>query len=415
LNFVFDKVHLVRDQARISWKKTNQNIVNVWDIRWTEGTDLNRAQITVVKMPEEDALAFKELVFIYPDYIVGLRDNFEYNYNHFAYIFEAAKLSDSQKANKEKDQILTFNVLTRSGIVQEMTLSFQITESTQFKTYTLEDVYNQQINAVSGTTIEFQVPHLNFRGNNLDYKTNLDNKGLLVFKNPFTITKDPKDTTTTTIEILDELYGQSFSADGKIQTFHICDTIITTDVKVSCSVPVASTKPATFTTKLVPKSQVSSLFGIYTAFEDSSSVDKYKVSFYAKKPIGDKVDEVTFLDVDFGVFGGDQKTSRPIISMSIKDQKVILIGLRGSEIVQIEIGVGLVAEKKSVDFKDYIPSFKGKNCTPVDISRADFQDSTSENVLILVNRSYITYDCKNQDGSNSVRSIVDWRAKQDEG
>jgi len=89
----------------------------------------------------------------------------------------------------DRDQFINIRVIDDSTIysVQQMSIVYHLVDQRQMKAYSRDDSYTTTINAIKGTTIEFQVPELNFRGNNLDYSIDTKGNGFMIYKNPFTV------------------------------------------------------------------------------------------------------------------------------------------------------------------------------------------------------------------------------------
>lgn len=177
-------MHLVQNTVRVAWvDPTSKDVKNIWEVKWDQDRKQNHA-LTKVNIRE----GFKNVIFVFPSYIVGLRQHYEYNFNHFNYIFDPSKLDESQKV-LDRDQFINISVIADSTVysVQQMSIVYHLVDQRQLKTYSREDVYSSTINAIKGTTIEFQVPELNFRGNNLEYQIDLKGNGIMLYKNPFTV------------------------------------------------------------------------------------------------------------------------------------------------------------------------------------------------------------------------------------
>lgn len=320
LAFDIGTVHLVQNKVRMSWiDPQSKDVKNIWEVRWDQDRKQGHA-LTRVNIRE----GFKQLVFVFPDFIVGLRQHFEYNFNHFNYIFDPSKLEESQKI-MDKDQFINIQVIADSTVysVQQMSIVYHLVDQRQMKTYSREDSYTTTINAIKGTTIEFQVPDLNFRGNNLDYQVDTKGNGVMIYKNPFTIeSANPQEK----IQILDEMYGQSIS--GSTYNIHICDLTITTDVKVKCN-PAA--KSVTYQHgDLKQLASANSLFGIYTAFEgkNAAKLGEIPIAKYEKKALGND-HKLEIINIDFTTDLGGKPD---LVSMSIGEKKVTVLAIKGHKV-----------------------------------------------------------------------------------
>ena len=385
--------HLVANKVRVAWMDpTSKDVKNIWEIKWDQDRKQGHA-LTRVNIRE----GFKQLVFVFPDHIVGLRQHFEYNFNHFNYIFDPSKLDESQKV-MDRDQFINIRVIEESTIysVQQMSIVYHLVDQRQMKAYSREDSYTTTINAIKGTTIEFQVPELNFRGNNLDYSVDTKGNGFMIYKNPFTVEPaNPQDK----IQVLDEMYGQSIN--GKTYNIHLCDLIITTDIKVKCK---EAAKSITYTHgDLKQVAQANSLFGIYTAFEgkNPSNLAEIPIAKYVKKSLNNE-HKLDFINIDFQAELGGKPD---LVAMAVGEKKVIVLAIKGHKIAQRELDDNSAQAKQSFDLTAFIPSFKGQECKPIEISKTDFYNTSN----LMVNRAFITYDCA------SIRTIVDWRTKANSG
>lgn len=73
------------------------------------------------------------------------------------------------------------------------------------KTYSQDSNNKASISAIEGTLIEFQIPEINFRGNNIRYEVdNLKDHGIMISKNTFNVVSEPK---TDKVELLDDLFA----------------------------------------------------------------------------------------------------------------------------------------------------------------------------------------------------------------
>ena len=280
--------------------------------------------------------------------------------------------------------------------VQQMSIVYHLVDQRQMKTYSREDSFTTTINAIKGTTIEFQVPDLNFRGNNLDYQVDTKGNGVMIYKNTFSVEPAaPQDK----IQLLDEMYGQSIT--GKTFNIHVCDLTITTEVKVKCK-PAA--KSITYDAgDLKQIAQANSLFGIYTAFEgkNAAKLGEFPVMKYEKKSLNNE-HKLEIIPIDFSTELGGKPD---LVSMSVGEKKVTVLAIKGHKVAQRALDDHAGVTKQNFDLSDFIPSFKGQECKPIEISKTDFYNPSNQ----IVNRAYITYNCA------SIRTIVDWRTKASSG
>lgn len=202
------------------------------------------------------------------------------------------------------------------------------------------------------------------------------------------------------------MYGQSIN--GKSYNIHVCDLLITLDVKVRCKEAAKSITYAAGDLKQI--AQANSLFGIYTAFEgkNPTKAGLLPIAKYVKKALG-KEHNLEFIEIDFT----DELGGKPdLVSMSVGDKKVIVVAIRGHKIAQRDLDDHAGQTKQNFDLTDFIPSFKGQECKAVEISKTDFYSLNNE----IVNRVYITYNCATIGTTvATIRTIVDWRTKSAKG
>ena len=234
------------------------------------------------------------------------------------------------------------------------------------KTYNSDSNNKASISALKDTIIEFRVPDINFRGNNISYSADMKGKGIMIAHNKFTV--KPK-VATDKIEILDDLYGQSIA--GKKYGIHKCAMSITTSIEVTCE-PAAKTVEYD-KGNLEQLAQVNTLNGIYTVFKglDTAKPASVPLAIYTKaknKSDSDKL-ELSIMD-----FQKDLGGKPDFISMGTSGEKATIFAGKGSKISKKEIDKLDTKSDEAFDIKDYIPSFKGKTCVPVEISKSDFYD-----------------------------------------
>lgn len=105
--------HLVAGKVRIAWvDPSTKEAKNIWEVKWDSDIKTNQGQaVTKVSIRE----GFKQIIFVFSDYIVGLRQHFEYNYNHFNYVLDPSKLEESQKV-MDKDHYLNIQAIVESTV-----------------------------------------------------------------------------------------------------------------------------------------------------------------------------------------------------------------------------------------------------------------------------------------------------------
>jgi hypothetical protein len=208
----------------------SKDIKSVWESRW--GTK-KKSDISITKVKLMEGI--KDLVFVYPTYIVAIKQHFEYNYKHFNYVFNPKNLSNAQKTPGAHQNLEIYVVHPHDKDfegLKKINITFQIVDTKQLRTYSQDDKNKATISAIIGTLVEFQVPDINFRGNNIDYTLDLKGaNGILISKNSFEVTSTPPG---KNIQLLDELYGQSLDKSTGMFAIHICEMIITENIKVEC-------------------------------------------------------------------------------------------------------------------------------------------------------------------------------------
>lgn len=159
-----------------------------------------------------------------------------------------------------------------------MNIIYHITDTKQLRTYGQEDKNKATISAIAGTLVEFQIPELNFRGNNIDYNADMKGNGIMIFKNPFDIKPEVP---TDKIQLLDDLYGHSIV--GSTFSIHDCDMLITNDINVSCKKAAKDVKYQHGDLKVI--AQANNFHGIYTAFEGKNPANPAEIPIakYIKK------------------------------------------------------------------------------------------------------------------------------------
>jgi len=104
-------------------------------------------------------------------------------------------------------------------------------------------------------------------------------------------------------------------------------------------------------------------------------------------------------------FSKDLGGAPDFVSMGIGMKKITVFAVKGGKVSKREINDLDGKSSEAFDITEFIPSFKGKTCTPKEISKTDFYNTDNE----LVNRSHVTYMC------SDVKTIVDWRNKLEIG
>jgi hypothetical protein len=392
-------VSLNKEYIRFAWRDpTSGDIKTVWETRW--GQKGHRITRTIAELEP----GFKEIQFVFPAFIVAIKEHFEYNYHHFNYVFNPLKM---EKSKREPGTDHNFAIEVASPHLEtyevfKLNIKYQIVDTKKLKTYSEDDKNKATISAITGTLIEFQIPEINFRGNNVNYSAELGGNGIMISNNEFSVTPEKA---TDKIELLDDLFGQSIQ--GKFYKIHKCDMTITKDIKVTCKEAAKTVEYKHGDLKQL--AQVNTLHGIYTVFEGKNTAKPAEV------PIGKYIkathDKDESLTIDHMDFSKDLGGKPDFLSMGIGKKKVTIFAVR----VDTQNKKTLVSKREiddlegksseSFDISQFIPSFKGKNCVPKEISKSDFYDDDNN----LINRAFVTFEC------DGIKTIVDWRNKFEEG
>jgi hypothetical protein len=182
-------VHLANNFVRFAWiDPTSKDIKTVWETRW--GNKQHAISLTKAKLEP----GIKELIFVYPSYIVGIKKHFEYNFHHFNYVFNPEAMP---KSKREPGADYNFGIQVTSPHlsdyeVHKLNIKYQIVDTKELKVYSEDDKNEATISAIEGTLIEFQVPEINFRGNNIYYSADMKGHGIMIAQNTFSVTPEEK-------------------------------------------------------------------------------------------------------------------------------------------------------------------------------------------------------------------------------
>ena len=390
-------VHLNTRIIRFSWiDPVSKDIKSVWETKW--GTT-NKHSIALTQAKLSDGI--KDLIFVFPSYIVAIKQHFEYNYNHFNYIFNPKSLPESKRSpgtdhNFEIDVTNSHNDGS-SFELKKMNIVYHITDTKQLRTYGQEDKNKASISAIVGTLVEFQIPEINFRGNNIHYSADMKGNGIMIFKNTFNVKPE---IATDKIQILDDLYGQSIA--GNTYSIHDCDMLITNEINVDCKKAAKDVKYQFGELKQI--AQANNLHGIYTAFESKNNANPAEIPI--TKFIKKTHEKGESLEIVLMNFMQDLGGKPDMVSMGISKNSVTVYAARDGKISRRDITDLDGKSKESFDITELIPSFKGKSCKPKEISKTDFYDINDN----LVVRAHIVYQC---DGG--LQALIDWRTQLEGG
>lgn len=185
---------------------------------------------------------------------------------------------------------------------------------------------------------------------------------------------------------------------------HKCDLVITNKIDMKCKKTANTVKYDKG--KLVQLDQVNTLHGIYTAFESQDAKNKASIPIviYTKEN-HEKKESLTIQFMDFSTeFGGKDKKP-DLVSMGIGKKSATVFAVYKGIVSRREIDDNEGTSKETLNITEFIPTFKGKTCTPKQISKADFYNKKN----VLRRRTYITYIC------DGITTIVDWREKNEKG
>jgi hypothetical protein len=338
-------VHLNVNFVRIAWMDpASKDIKSVWETRWGDKNKIDKIKHSIAVTKVKIDTGIKELIFVFPTFIVAIRHHFEYNYNHFNYIFNPKNLPASKKSIGSLQNI-EIDVVTphfhADFTINKLNIIYTIVDTKQLRTYSQDDKKKATISAITNTLIEFQIPEINFRGNNIDYTADLKGNGIMISKNSFEVV--PK-VATDKIELLDELYGQSLF--GTIYKVHTCDMVITKTIVVSCE---PATKDLNLGFKPKQLAQANNLHGIYTAFENTEATpDKQSevhIVSYIKKA-HEKPETLSVLKIDFK---SDLNGKPELVSMGVGKDRVTIFAINGTEVSKREISDTSDKSKESFD------------------------------------------------------------------
>lgn len=121
----FGPMHLTKNIVRVAWlNPTTKEVSNIWEVKWDQDRKHSHA-VTRVNIRE----GFKQLVFVFPDFIIGLRQHFEYNFRHYNFVFDPTKLDESNKI-MDKDQFITIDAIEDSVIysIKKMVIVYHLVD-----------------------------------------------------------------------------------------------------------------------------------------------------------------------------------------------------------------------------------------------------------------------------------------------
>lgn len=370
-------IHFQDNYVRLSFKDKDSNTVSIWNV-WSHSSvtaQRTKAEITHVK----------NLVFIAPDYYIGIKAHFEYNFNFLNFVFDPSKL----QSEKFQHEIVCSK---EDGTHVDYDFQATLVKPTDVKFAASTNTKSVKIKAVKGTMVEYRIPELNFRGNNLMFNVESAKKEKinLIAEKLFEITSDKGDK----IELLDDLFGQSIKGNGF--SMHSCELDIDVTLKATCKrigeeIKYLGSKD----TNLKILAQINNIEGIYTVFEGKDS--KLGLSVYKKEK--QTLGAVKEIDIKSDL-GGDGIPD--FVSLGSFKREVYLYIGKDSKMVKIEFSTDSSSQsKETFDISSMVPTNKGKSCKAIEMKSANFYNEKHE----LTHRTFVTFNC------GDVNTIVDMRTK----
>lgn len=373
-----DDVHFQDNYVRLSFRDKD-HVLSIWNV-WSHST--KEAQRTKASLPA----GITSLVFMAPDYYIGVRAHFEYNFNFLNFVFDPSNL----QAEKFQHDI----VCSKSdGTHVDYDFQANIVKPTDVKFAASTNSKSVKIKAVKNTLVEYNLPELNFRGNNLMYSITSEksDKVNLMAEKYFNVISDKEDK----IEILDDLFGQSIKGNGF--SIHSCELDVDVSLKANCKrigeeVKYTGAKES----ELKILAQVNNIEGIFTVFEGKDSKLGLGIYYKAKSVL----EPISEIDVKNDL-GGDGIPD--FVTLGTLKKIVYLYIAKDTKMIKMNFKQGSGQTKDIYDIKDLIPTSKGKVCKAESLKMANFYDEKHE----LTHRSFVTYNC----GAENV--IVDMRSRSD--
>lgn len=357
-------IHFQNNYVRLSFRDKTK-IVSIWNV-WSNSK--KTAQRTRALIPA----GMTELVFIAPDFYIGIKKHFEHNYNFLNFVFDPSNI----KSEKFQHDIVCSKP---DGTHVDYNFQANLVNPTDVQFAASSNSKQVKIKAVLGTMVEYTIPEVNFRGNNLMFsiESAKKNKVNLVAEKYFEMKSDKN----AKIEILDDLFGQSFNKDA--YSFHSCELDIDVSLKATCKIIGSEIKyKGAVGGNMKVLAQLNSVKGIYTVFEGKDS--KLGLGIYEKSK--STLEDITEIDVKSDL-GGDGKPD--FIALEQFKKNIYLYVGKGSVIVRMKFKNDSGQVKQTFDISKMVPTNKGKNCKPIELRVANFFNEKLE----FIRRSYVTFNC----------------------
>ena len=359
-------VFATENQVLISWRSSQKKIVSIWQIRAEAGKIIQR---------EVNNLDCEEIIFLYPDYILEVRGNYQAIHKSFSYAFKTKELGD--KGYSKKLKFLRGNKIVEKEIKIKLVDVLDI-ETTQESTETV-------IEAPQDSVLDYFIPEENIRGNALEMKMEKDKNVLLTRENDLNVTQENKD---DRLEFLDDLYAQSLR--NKVFTMHRCQLDISTQIAAQCKklseINIGSEHIM---------AQVNTLTQIFTIFKIEASgelrmiiFDKIKAKFESYKDIDVGKSQISSMIASFGIYEG-----KPVLYLGYERLIRILFFKSASYETYDDRTFSL----------SYLPTPNGKPCQPLSFSVFPMHDSGS----IARLKGYAVYRCESRDVIVRINSHQD--------
>gem|GEM_PF-4009984 len=112
--------------VRFAWfDPATKHVKTVWESRW--GDKKHSISLTKVEIDE----GIKQLIFVYPSYMVAIKDHFELNYHHFNYVFNPEKLpvGKRQPGSDQNFEIDVTSPRSDDYEVHKLNIKYQIVDT----------------------------------------------------------------------------------------------------------------------------------------------------------------------------------------------------------------------------------------------------------------------------------------------
>lgn len=369
-------IHFQNNYLRLSFKNKT-NVISIWNV-WSHSSKPPQRTRTYFN---DKRYEIKELIFTAPDFYLGIQSHYEINFKFLNFIFDPSKI---------KGISFQHDIICSRPDGSHIDYDFQATvvNPTDVKFASSQNLKTVKIKAIKGTTIEYNLPELNFRGNNLMYSVKSPKQSLvnLVAEKFFEV----KSEGNAQIDIMDDLIGQSINGQGF--SLHSCELMIDNAVKANCTrIGKEENYANSNAPKLVVLSQINTVDAIYSVFKGKGS--NIGLGIYYK--VKSNLEAISQIDLKTDLLGDGVPD---YVTLGTFQGVANLYAGKGTRIVKYSLKKGSKA-KETYDIAPSMPSSKGKDCKPIGMKVSNFY----ENQITLRHRAYITFNC----GAENV--IVDMR------